>query len=124
MCTVCTGRTTSSGSGVADFDQDLARDFGVCGDGEGLVNILDRQHVSDHLLDLGVLVEQRDGGVDLGVEAEGASQLDLLGDQGCQVDRSRLVGQIADLDDDAGRTGGKQQAVECLRYSGALQRYV
>jgi hypothetical protein len=44
-------------SGGADFNQDLARDFGVCGDGEGLVDVLDWQHVSDHLLDLRILVE-------------------------------------------------------------------
>jgi ubiquitin-like protein Pup len=40
-----------------DFNEDLARGFGVCGDGEGLVDVLDRQHMCDHLLDLRILVE-------------------------------------------------------------------
>src|SRR5215211_4184216 len=65
-------------SGSTDLNHDLARDFGVCSDRECLVEVLKRQYVSDHVLDLRVLIEQDDGGVDLVVEAKGAPRLYLL----------------------------------------------
>ena len=62
----------------ADLNQDLAGNLGVRGDRECLVDVLKRQYVSDHLLDLRVLIQQRDGGVDLFVKTKGAPQLYLL----------------------------------------------
>ena len=61
--------------GGADLNQDLAGNLGVRGECECLVDALKRQYVSDHLLDLRVLIEQGDGRVDLLVEAKGAPQL-------------------------------------------------
>ena len=39
-------------SGNVDLNQDLAGNLGVRGDRECLLDVLKRQHVSDHLLDL------------------------------------------------------------------------
>ena len=85
-------------SGGADLNQNLPGNLGVRGERECLVDVLKRQYVSDHLLDLRVLIKQGDGGVDFGVEAERAAQLDFLRHQGRQVDRSSHIGQVADLD--------------------------
>src|ERR687898_400142 len=91
----------------AHFNQNLAGNFRVRGDGECLVDVVDRYHVSDHLLDLWVSVQQRDGGVDFGIESKGAAQLYLLRHQGRQVDRSRLVGQVSNLHDNSGPPRGQ-----------------
>src|SRR5512133_312462 len=65
-------------SGSADLNQYLAGNLGVRGNRECLGDVLKWQYVSDHLLDLRVLIEQGDGGVYLVVEAKGAPELYLL----------------------------------------------
>jgi hypothetical protein len=65
----CGGVGLGDRSGSADLNQDFAGNLGVRGDRECLVDVLKRQYVSDHVLDLRVLIQQRDGGVDLVVEA-------------------------------------------------------
>src|SRR6476660_8624173 len=107
-------------SGRADFNQDFAGDVGVCSDGECFVDVVDRQYVGDHLLDLRVLVEEGDGGVDSGVEAEGAEQqrVERLRHPGAfQGDVEVILRQLLHTDLD----GSDRYWAGCAQHPGALQ---